>query len=149
MGSGTFRSAEVRRRDDIGIFTEGLAEGEQIIFWKRLPHSAVTRMTSEATSVKMDRRGRVEDFKFDVGRSARIRVIEGIVDWTLFDENGKPVIWDRQNADALLDGLRPELLNELSKLVGADDENLSDAADPAEANGETKGEDFAASSLLP
>ena len=149
MGSGTFRSEAVRRRDDIGIFTDGLQDGEQIIYWKRLPHSSVTRMTSEATHLKMDKRGRIEDFQFDVGRSARIRVIEGIVDWTLFDEDGKPVIWDRKVADVLLDGLRPELLNELSKLIGADDQSLSAPADAENPDGETLGEELAASSLLP
>lgn len=145
---GSFRSESTRRREDVAVFTEGLADGEEIIYWKRLPHSAVTRMSSESTKLDIDRRGRIKDFSFDVGRSARIRVIEGIVDWTILDENGVKVPWDRMRADELLDGLKPEILNELTKLIGADDESLNDAADEENPDGETVGEDSAASSLL-
>jgi hypothetical protein len=144
MGSGSFRSESTRRREDVAVFTEGLAENEEIIYWKRLPYSSAMRMSSESTKVDFDKRGRVQDFKFDVGRSARIRVIEGIVDWTMFDENGVAVPWDRSKADDLLDGLKPDVLNALSALIGADAESLS----AADENGVTVGEDSATSSLL-
>jgi hypothetical protein len=147
MGSGSFRSEATRRVEDIGIFTDGLQEGEEIIYWKRLPHSAVTRMSSEATDLKVDKRGRIQSVSFDVGRSARARVALGIVDWTMFDEKGEPVEWEAGRAAQLIDGLRPELLNKLSALIGADDPSLNEPADEENPDGELLGEGSAASSM--
>lgn len=143
---GSFRSAATRRAQDQDVFTDGLAEGESITYWKRLPHSAAERIANEATEVALDRKGRPLGARVLAGRAARIRLEEGIVDWVIFDENGDKVEWDRKRAADLIDGLPPKVINALAERIGGDEpEGLNEPADPDTPEGETVGEDSAGS----
>ena len=65
----------------------------------------------------------------------------------MFNEKGEPVEWEAGRAAQLIDGLRPELMNKLSALIGADDPSLNAPADDENPDGELLGEGSAASSM--
>jgi hypothetical protein len=144
MSRGSFRSRPIRWAEDQAVLTgHGLAEGESIRYWTRLPHGAASRIVTAASHLVVDpRTGRVVEASYDAGAAARARLREGIVDWTIRDEAGQLVPWDSRQADELLDGLPLETVAALGNLIGSGEPpDLSAPADPEHPDGETLGEE--------
>jgi hypothetical protein len=97
-----------------------LAEGESITYWTRLTHGAARRIATAATHATVDRQGRVSG-AYDVGAAAGAKLAEGIVDWVVFDDGGRPVAWDRRQAGMLLDGVPAPVLKVLADVIGHDE----------------------------
>ena len=146
---GSFRSLNTRQQGDTAQLTEGLGDTEWIRYWKRLPHSAAQAIANVAAKPDIDRHGRVLGVEFNAGKAAAKRLELGIVDWHILDENGNDVPWIPAQAEALLDGLDPAVVDALSKVIGQGDpkpgldEVVNDGEGP---EGELVGEDFAVSS---
>lgn len=99
--------------------SQWLDPGEEIVYRTKLPYSAENAMVSGATTVVFDEKGRPTG-RYDVGVASHIKVVRGIVSWTLFTEDGKPAPeWDPQNAPVLLDALEPALVSQLNNLIDA------------------------------
>jgi hypothetical protein len=95
-----------------------LAEGESVAFWTVLPHLQMTAIVSAGTSAQFDKRGRAHRVTYDPGAAIRSRIVEGIVDWTLFDETGAPVPWDHEKGLVLVDGLPNAVFMFLQQWIG-------------------------------
>lgn len=141
-----FRGEAARERDDqetiMGPRPDlGLAEGEWVRYWARVPHSISAKVISAATIVSVDPVTNVQKVVIDAGLSSIARLRLGIVDWVLFD-NGVPIVWDRDQAHVLIDGLDAGLVTYLSENIGRVNEALSlqRPANPEQPKGETKGE---------
>lgn len=123
----------------------GLAEGESVTYWRRLPHGVQAKVISAAVDVTLDRHGRPNLARLDMGEYVMSVVAFGIVDWVLFDEAGLPVKWDVRQARVLIDGLPDDVLSALGDRIKADaPPDLTaidrDTADPATGEGPTVGE---------
>lgn len=170
---GSFRSPEARASDiavlhstkteprpqgpDVAL-SDLLEAGESITYRTRLPYSVGVAMVSKATRIKLDKRGRATEGAYDVGVAAHIKVTEGIVAWTMLDENGGLApAWERERASELLDALRPALVNHLGRLIDAgspptldtpvDEQGQPSGDDPDDPETMTEGEGSAGSSV--
>ncbi len=137
-----FKGVEARERDDQDTVygpRPGLAEGEWVRYWRRLPHSLVAKMTSAATIAKVAPDGQIVA-TFDPGVAAVERLHLGIVDWALYD-GAVPVVWERDKATVLMDGLDPDLLKYLGDHIGQETQaETLDKPDPATGGKTTQGE---------
>ena len=132
---GSYRSAE-SRAGDVAVLTAAdrpagvdavdehgrptwLAEGESITYWVRLPYGAARRIAAAAAQTIVGPDGGLIG-TYDVGTASLAKFIEGVVDWTMSDEDGAPVAWDPWHAAALLDGLPGEVVRELAERIGHD-----------------------------
>lgn len=163
-----FRSAAKRAQDDVvrlepgkdpildpktkqptGEFeTYGLGPDEWIAYWAIFPHSFVGQVTSAATKAMIDPVTGQMQAAFDAGEAAITRVMLGIVDWHLLDEDKNPVQWDPRKARELMDGIPPEAFRALQVKVGngSPQPELGAPADPDKPDGETVGKDSGADS---
>jgi hypothetical protein len=137
-----FQSVAARRISDQGVLThadcpDGLAEGESVTYWRKLPHSLQAAVLSATLRVSVDKRGRPSDTRLDAGEYPMSVIANGIVDWTLFDEAGVPVKWDPRQSRALIDGLPSDVLRALGDRVKADE---PPALGTPEDDGSTLGE---------
>lgn len=142
---GSFKSPARRTEDGVATVhgpNGGLSDGEWIRYWETLPHSAKAKLTSEATSAKVDVLTRAMSATFDPGLAVLARVRIGIVDWNLLDESGQPVAWDPSRAAELIDGLSDETFEYLTGVIGegGDIVPLAAPADPKMERSETQGE---------
>lgn len=140
---GSFRSAAARATDVQTLtaadrpegVAEGdwLAEGEWIKYLTKLPHRAAVRLADEGTVPEFDRRGKkVTSVRIRAGTLQQIKLEEGIVDWSLTDETGSNVRWDRAQAALLLEGLPQAVRQRLGAVIGSDSPTDSEDADPAD-----------------
>lgn len=135
-----FVTVDQRRVSDQAVLTHadcpvGLAEGESVTYWTRLPHSAAARVMSATMRVSIDKRGRPTDTHMDAGEYPMSVIANGIVDWVLFDADSKPVKWDPHQARVLIDGLPGDVLRALGDSIKADEPAA--AGDPDPENPET------------
>lgn len=110
-----------------------LGEGESVTFWTVLPHLQMTSIISAGTSAQFDRHGRAHKITYDPGSAIRARMVEGIVDWTVFDENAAPVPWEHDRGLVLVDGLPRGVFMYLQKWIGNGAPPDLGAIDPATA----------------
>lgn len=147
---GSFRTAARRTADQATLTAadrpedvlepDWLGQGESITYWMRLPHGAAARIASAATLAKVDQRGRIADATYDPGRASIAKLTEGIVGWSIRDENDQLVPWDPTRGAELLDGLPEPVVTVLGSVIGrGEPKALTAPADPANPKGEAEG----------
>lgn len=119
-----FRSPSARA-EDVDVLTsadcDDLDADESITYFKRLPHRAAVRLADEGTMPTLDASGRkVARIDIRAGTLQQIKLEEGIVTWTLRDEAGRPVRWERAKAAELVDGLSDKVRAALLDRIGED-----------------------------
>ena len=118
---------------------EWLQDGESITFWTKLPRGAVTKMVSAGVKVDINQKGgRMENARYDAGDVILTRLLLGIVDWVIFDEQGTRIPWN-PNQPELLDGLPEGLHAYLIQHVGNDAPPALATIDPATAEVNAEG----------
>lgn len=148
-----FRSPKARAQD-VDVLTHEqcseLAENESIKYRTVMPHRVAVRIADEAAMPMLGgRRGQqVVGIKLRSGTVGQIKLEEGIVDWTLFDEDGNAVAWEYEKRASLVEGLSPRVRSALlARIDNASPAELDQVAD--EDSGETvgngSGESFATS----
>jgi hypothetical protein len=134
---GSFKSPARRAEDGVARVEgpeAGLQVGEWVQYWETFPHSLTSRLTSEATSAKVDMVTRQVIATFDPGLAVITRLRLGILDWNLLDEDGNPVKWDATQSASLIDGLPPVVFNWLSEHIGEPSKGARALGEPADPN---------------
>ena len=140
---GSFRSAAARATDIDTLTPEDRPEkvdpadwlqpGEWVRYVTKLGHHAAVRLADEGTIPVLDRRGKkVTDVKIRAGTLSQIKLEEGIVDWSLSDEDGKAVRWDKALAGTLIEGLPNAVRQALSNKIGSAAPDTDDDGEPDE-----------------
>lgn len=142
---GSFRSARSRASDTDTLTPDNcpaLSAGESVTYLTTLPHRVAVRIADEAAMPVIDGKGRVTGLKLRSGTVSVIKLEEGIVGWTMFDEDGAEVRWDRTKAIELVAGLDEDVRVALLAVIDGGRPPELDATDPVteEPEGNASGE---------